>query len=59
MSQPRIFTLDPGHVSLANYLVALWNELRIYFPAIGDVEIALPGFYQSPQRAERFGAMVS
>lgn len=58
MPQPCVLTFNPGHVSLANDLVAFWNETGIHFPTVCDIEVALPGFYQSPQRAKRFGATV-
>ena len=59
MSQSRIFSLNSRHVRLAHNLVAVGDETRINPPTIGDIEIALPGRNDRPERTECFSTMVA
>lgn len=59
MSQPRILSFDPSHISLANNLVTIWNILRVDLESIGHIKVALPKANGQPQRFKRLGTMVT
>jgi hypothetical protein len=48
VTQPRVFSLNSRHGSLANTLITIRDKTWIYSPSISDIEIALPCHYYCP-----------